>query len=202
MGLLPESGKVGDVNFFKIDELAYDPKTKTWGSDVLYKNNQSHTVTIPSDLKAGTYVIRHEIIALHGAMNDNYITKVSGAQFYPQCAKIQVTGDGTATPSGGKFPGTYTWDEKGILINMFYMPNEYSSPGGPVYKPSVNLPLKGSPPVVKETGALTGEVAIKYQQARAKTDEKWQNGVHNNEKTRKSNLTGSKKQDHAPVNCH
>jgi cellulase len=122
MGLLPESGRVEDVNFFKIDELAYDPKTQTWGSDVLIKNGNSHTVTIPSDIKPGTYVIRHEIIALHGAMNDNYLTKVSGAQFYPNCAKVQITGEGTATPPGNKFPGTYIWDEPGILVNMFYMP--------------------------------------------------------------------------------
>jgi hypothetical protein len=184
MGLLPESGKVEDVNFFKIDELAYDPKTQTWGSDVLIKNGNSHTVTIPGDIKPGTYVIRHEIIALHGAMNDNYITRVSGAQFYPQCAKVQITGEGTATPPGETFPGTYKWDEPGILINMFYMPNEYKSPGGPVYKPAASLEPKGHLPVVKETGALTGEAAIRYQQARAKSDTKWQSGVHNNEKSR------------------
>jgi hypothetical protein len=185
MGLLPESGKVEDVKFFKIDELAYDPATQTWGSDTLIKNGNSHTVTIPGDIKPGTYVIRHEIIALHGAMNDNYITRISGAQFYPQCAKVQVTGEGTATPPGNTFPGTYTWDEKGILINMFYMPNEYLSPGGPVYKPAVDLPPKGPQPVVKETGELTGEQAIRYQENRAKSDTKWQNGVHNNEKSRK-----------------
>jgi hypothetical protein len=187
MGLLPDSGKVEDINFFKIDELAYEPKTKTWGSDTLMAKNQTHTVTIPSDIKPGTYVIRHEIIALHGAMNDNYNTQISGAQFYPQCAKVQVTGEGAATPPGEKFPGTYKWDDKGILINIFFMPNEYVSPGGPVYKPSVNLPLKGPQPVVAETGALTGELAIKYQEARTKSDAKWENGVHRNDKIRELN---------------
>ena len=129
MGLLPESGKPEDVDFFKIDELAYDPKTRTWGSDQLMKNDNLHTATIPSDLKAGTYVIRHEMIALHNALNDDYVRKISGAQFYPQCAKIKITGEGTATPPGAKFPGTYKWDDKGILINIFYMPNEYISLG-------------------------------------------------------------------------
>jgi hypothetical protein len=188
MGELPPSGKIEEVKFFKIDELAYDPKTRTWGSDVLYKNGQSHTATIPSDLKPGTYVIRHEIIALHGAMNDNYKTKISGAQFYPQCAKVTVTGDGTATPAGNTFPGTYTWDEPGILINMFYMPNEYKSPGGPVYKPAKELPVKGPQPVVADTGVLTGEQGAKYDAARAKSDSRWQAGVHNNEAGRKSSL--------------
>ncbi|KAF2421094.1 glycoside hydrolase, partial [Tothia fuscella] len=134
MGLLPPSAKVEDVDFFKIDELAYDPKTRVWGSDYMMDHtNNTHTVTIPSDLKPGVYVVRHEIIALHGAMSDNYKTKVSGAQFYPQCAQVKITGDGTATPSGGKFPGLYKWDDKGILINIFFRPNEYFSPGGPVY---------------------------------------------------------------------
>jgi hypothetical protein len=193
MGELPPSGKIEEVKFFKIDELAYDPKTRTWGSDVLYKNGQSNTVTIPSDLKPGTYVLRHEIIALHGAMNDNYITKVSGAQFYPQCAKVEVTGDGTATPAGNTFPGTYTWDEPGILINTFYMPNEYKSPGGPVYKPEKELPIKGPQPVVIDTGVVTGEQSAKYEAARAKSDSKWQAGVHNNEAGRKLSLSGNKK---------
>jgi cellulase len=185
MGLLPESGKVEEVNFFKIDELAYDPKTHTWGSDQLMKNNHLHNVTIPSDIKPGTYVVRHELIALHGAMNDNYNTKVSGAQFYPQCAKVEITGQGTATPPGGKFPGVYKWDDKGILINIFFMPNEYISPGGPVYKPAVSSAPVGPKPVVAETGAFTGELAVRYEQEKAKTNTKWENGVHNNDKIRK-----------------
>jgi cellulase len=188
MGLLPESGKVEDVDFFKIDELAYDPKTRTWGSDTLMKNDHLHNVTIPSDLKPGTYVVRHELIALHGAMNDNYKTQVSGAQFYPNCAKVQVIGQGTATPPGGKFPGTYKWDDKGILVNIFFMPNEYISPGGPVYKPSVNSPPVGPKPVVTETGAFTGELAARYEQEKAKTNTKWESGVHNNDKTRKYSI--------------
>jgi cellulase len=85
MGLLPESGKPSDVEFFKIDEATYDPKTMTWGTDWLMKNKNIRTVTIPSDIKPGTYVLRHEIISLHNALNDDYIKKSSGAQFYPQC---------------------------------------------------------------------------------------------------------------------
>jgi hypothetical protein len=74
------------------------------------------------------------------------------------------------------------------LIKLTGNRNEYKSPGGPVYKPATELPLKGEPPAVKETGALTGEAAVRYQEARAKTDTKWQNGVHNNEAQRKFHL--------------
>ncbi|KAF2675005.1 glycoside hydrolase, partial [Microthyrium microscopicum] len=125
-----------NVAFFKIDEQSYDPKTISWGTDWLMKNKNSQTVTIPSDIKPGTYVVRHEIISLHNALNDDYIKKQSGAQFYPQCAKVKVTGDGSATPAGQKLPGLYKWDDKGILVNIFYRPNEYTAPGGPVYKPA------------------------------------------------------------------
>jgi cellulase len=186
MGLLLESGKLEDVDFFKIDELAYDPETRTWGTDTLMQSNHLHTVTIPSDIKPGTYVIRHEIIALHNAMNDDYVKQMSGAQFFPQCAKVQITGEGTATPSGGKFPGLYNWDDKGILFNLFYRPNEYFAPGGSVYKPAVSSPLVGPQPVVNDTGALIGEALIKYNEERAKTDSKWENNVHLNDEFRKS----------------
>jgi cellulase len=57
----------------------------TWVTDELIKNNFTSSTTIPRNLKAGNYVIRHEIIALHSAGNDN------GAQFYPQVNEIIPT---------------------------------------------------------------------------------------------------------------
>jgi hypothetical protein len=122
--------------------------------------------------------VRHELIALHNALNDNYKTKISGAQFYPQCVKVRVTGDGTETPAGQKFPGTYKWDDKGILINIYYGPNEYISPGGPVYKPKTVSAPKGPIPVVTETGVLTGELGKVYAQMKAKSDKGFEDVVH------------------------
>lgn len=46
---------------------------------VCIANNLTSTVAIPSDIAPGNYVIRHEIIALHSAGQEN------GAQSYPQC---------------------------------------------------------------------------------------------------------------------
>jgi hypothetical protein len=118
------------------------------------------------------------LIALHNALNDNYKTQISGAQFYPQCVKVKVSGDGTATPAGSKFPGTYKWDDKGILINIYYGPNEYISPGGPVYKPKTISKPKGAVPVVTETGVLTGELGKVYSQMKAKSDRSFEDVVH------------------------
>ena len=128
MGLLPnESTKVQDVEFFKIDEATYDPATEIWGTDQLIKDNNTRTVTIPSDIKPGMYVVRHEIISLHFAFRDDTNRKVSGAQFYPTCFKVQVIGKGTATPPSEKFPGAYHWNDKGILDNIYYSVNQYVS---------------------------------------------------------------------------
>lgn len=46
---------------------------------VYIANNLTSTVAIPSDIAPGNYIIRHEIIALHSAGQEN------GAQSYPQC---------------------------------------------------------------------------------------------------------------------
>jgi cellulase len=184
MGLLPESGNPEDVSWFKIDEATYDPKTVTWGSDWLMKNKSSRTTTIPSDIKPGTYVVRHEIISLHNALNDDFNKKSSGAQFYPSCIKVKVTGSGTATPPGGKFPGLYKWDEKGILVNIFYRANEYFSPGGPVYKPANPSPPVGPRPVVDPSLLSTGQTQA-YTQQRSKSDSRWVGAVHSTDAGRK-----------------
>jgi hypothetical protein len=168
-----------DVDFFKIDEATYDPKTMTWGTDWLIEKNDNYYIsTVPSDIKPGLYVVRHELIALHNALNDNYNTHISGAQFYPQCVKVKVTGDGTATPAGQKIPGAYKWDDKGILINLYYGPNEYISPGPAPYKAKVVLPPKGAAPVATETGEVTGPLAAEYKRLRAKADGGFENTVH------------------------
>ncbi|KAH7135528.1 glycoside hydrolase [Dendryphion nanum] len=56
----------------------------TWANDVLIGNGFSWNVKIPTTLKEGDYVLRHEIIALHVAEDLN------GAQAYPQCVNIRV----------------------------------------------------------------------------------------------------------------
>lgn len=187
MGLLPESGNVTDISFFKIQEDGYDPKTHQFGSDHLVANDNRVNATIPNDIIPGIYVVRHEIISLHNALNDDYIKKISGAQFYPQCVKVKVTGDGTAKPEGSKFPGTYKWDDKGILFNVYYRPNEYFAPGGAVYKPSVVAAPKGPAPTVTEGTKASLEEA--YKQVRAKTDKQWEGAVRADVAARKFPLS-------------
>jgi hypothetical protein len=69
------------LNWFKVKEggLVSGSNPGTWATDELMANNLTDSVTVPLSLKAGNYVVRHEIIALHSA------GQTDGAQNYPQC---------------------------------------------------------------------------------------------------------------------
>ncbi|EHL00451.1 putative endoglucanase-4 [Glarea lozoyensis 74030] len=113
------------LEFFKIDGVGLIDDTTvpgTWADDQLIANNNTWAVTIPSDIAPGHYVLRHEIIALHSAGETN------GAQNYPQCFNLEVTGSGTATPSGTLGTALYTADEAGILVNIYQTIASYLVP--------------------------------------------------------------------------
>lgn len=76
--------------------------------------NSGYQYTIPSCLKPGYYLVRHEIIALHAAYS------YPGAQFYPGCHQLQVTGSGTKTPTSlVAFPGAYKATDPGITYDAY-----------------------------------------------------------------------------------
>ncbi|EIM79875.1 uncharacterized protein STEHIDRAFT_150860 [Stereum hirsutum FP-91666 SS1] len=120
------SGQDGDV-WFKIDHAGLDADLTTWASDDLIANNNSWTVTIPSDIASGGYLLRHELLALHSAGT------ALGAQFYPMCAQVVVTGGGSASPSGVALPGAYATNDPGILIDIYQSLTTYAIPGPTVY---------------------------------------------------------------------
>ncbi|KAL2006367.1 hypothetical protein VTN00DRAFT_10021 [Thermoascus crustaceus] len=117
------------LKFFKIDEsgLIDGNGAGTWASDTLIKNNNSWTVTIPSTIASGNYVLRHEIIALHSAGNKD------GAQNYPQCINLEVTGSGTENPAGTLGTALYTDTDPGLLVNIYQGLSNYSIPGPALY---------------------------------------------------------------------
>jgi hypothetical protein len=92
-------------------------------------HNTTWTVTIPKNLKAGKYVLRNEIIALHTAGT------VNGAQNYPQCFNLQVTGSGTASlPPGTPATQLYKPTTPGIVFNIAANLNSYPIPGPALWK--------------------------------------------------------------------
>ncbi|KXN91074.1 Polysaccharide monooxygenase Cel61a [Leucoagaricus sp. SymC.cos] len=77
------------AKWFKIDAGGYDPNTRQWAADQLRASGNTWTSTIPAQLKAGQYLMRHEIVALHSQT----------PQFYPSCTQVRLNGSGTGTPS-------------------------------------------------------------------------------------------------------
>ncbi|THV43988.1 hypothetical protein BGAL_0778g00030 [Botrytis galanthina] len=117
------------LGFFKIDGVGLvDDSTVpgTWASDQLIANNNSWSVTIPESLAPGAYVLRHEIIALHSA------EQADGAQNYPQCVNLWVSGTGSAVPaSADTVLGTalYTETDAGVNVNIYASLASYDVPG-------------------------------------------------------------------------
>ncbi|KAK4188564.1 glycosyl hydrolase family 61-domain-containing protein [Podospora australis] len=90
----------------------------SWATDLLIARNNSWQVQIPSNLKPGPYVLRHEIIALHFAADAN------GAQNYPLCMNLYV--EPPATPAANTFKldsidarSFYKPTDKGILFDPY-----------------------------------------------------------------------------------
>ncbi|KAJ1727306.1 hypothetical protein LPJ72_006003, partial [Coemansia sp. Benny D160-2] len=120
-----ESNGAGNV-WFKIYEEGWDNSTEQWSTDKLIANKGKRDVTIPADLKAGDYLLRSEIIALHGAR------RVGGAQFFPNCVQLTVAGSGSSAPSGVAIPGAYGERDPGILYARSRTDNSgYVIPGPP-----------------------------------------------------------------------
>jgi len=123
------------LSWFKIDQKGLlgggDPGT--WDTHTLIANNNSWTVTIPPTLKTGNYVIRHEITALHAA------GAPGGAQAYPFCFNLAITGTGTAAPSGISAETFYTPSDPGILVNIYQNLSTYIIPGPTVWPGEVTM---------------------------------------------------------------
>ncbi|KAI1812014.1 lytic polysaccharide monooxygenase [Poronia punctata] len=121
--IAPYGTSANNLKWSKISQSSIVSGT-TWVTDQMFSNNFTLSTTIPRNLKAGDYVIRHEIIALHGAQN------VGGAQNYPQCLNLRVSGSGSVSPTNG-VPGTslYQASEQGIVFNLYTGYSSYPYPG-------------------------------------------------------------------------
>lgn len=99
-----------------------------WAADELRANNNTGYARLPKQLEAGNYVLRHEIIALHGAR------EVGGAQMYPQCINVKVAGTGTLSlPEGVSGSNLYSKTEPGILVDIYRGLKSYQIPGPSVW---------------------------------------------------------------------
>ena len=82
------------------------------------ENGHAANITLPSNIAPGNYIIRHEIIALHLA------NEMGGAEFYPSCSQLKISGTGTGVPASNElvsFPGAYSDTDPGIYVPQVSM---------------------------------------------------------------------------------
>ena len=110
---------------------------ENWGANVILKKLAWES-TIPASLAPGNYLIRHEIIALHQA---------NTPQFYAECAQLQVTGSGTAQPSGNflaTIPGYASQSDPGITVDTYGSKATTYTPPGPAVWTGSSFKPRGS----------------------------------------------------------
>nr|QBL14594.1 lytic polysaccharide monooxygenase [Talaromyces verruculosus] len=140
------------LDFVKIDASGLIDDTTvpgTWASDQLIAANNSWTVTIPETIAPGNYVLRHEIIALHSAENTD------GAQNYPQCINLEITGSGTASPTGTPGEELYTPTDPGILVNIYQSLSTYVIPGPTLWSGAANNAVASATAAASATATPT-----------------------------------------------
>ncbi|KAH7411745.1 glycoside hydrolase [Phaeosphaeria sp. MPI-PUGE-AT-0046c] len=96
---------IGDLSWFKIAEEGLRD-----GYSVGQDEGCGWDVVVPKTLKKGKYLLRHEIVNL----------ELSPVQFYPNCAQVEVMGEGDQVPGEEylvKFPGAYSTTDPGIAIS-------------------------------------------------------------------------------------
>ncbi|KAF1954553.1 hypothetical protein CC80DRAFT_475786 [Byssothecium circinans] len=143
------SQATGIGSWVKIDEL--NTQDGKWASEIMGANNMTHTFKLPTGLKSGEYLLRSEMLALHGAQTSG------GAQFYIGCAQLKITGTGSGACSPSiKLPGAYNAEDPNIFISNFYNGFDlttYTAPGGPVAScggSGSSSPVSSSAPVASK----------------------------------------------------
>ncbi|KAK6498241.1 hypothetical protein TWF506_004480 [Arthrobotrys conoides] len=96
-----------------------------------YNASEVH-IQIPPCLPTGDYLLRVEHIALHIAFEEGQ------HEFFGACAQLKVVngGNGVMTPLTS-FPGAYSSDEPGLLVDIhrnWTLPEEYQVPGPEVWR--------------------------------------------------------------------
>lgn len=138
------------LKFFKVDGIGLVDGSDvpgTWGDDQLIKNNNSWMVEIPTSIAPGNYVLRHELMAMHGAGSEG------GAQNYPQCFNLKVSGSGSDKPEGTLGTELYKPTGPGIVVNIYQSLSSYHVPGPSTYSGATSISQATS--AVTSTGSAT-----------------------------------------------
>ncbi|KAF2478081.1 uncharacterized protein BDR25DRAFT_250629 [Lindgomyces ingoldianus] len=108
----------GSTDWFKVKEIG--PTFS--GGQAKWDMSISYSVTIPSCIAAGDYLLRIEQLGIHNPG--------STPQFYVACAQVKVTGGGSKALSPTvKIPGHVKATDPGYTANIYNNFNSYTIPG-------------------------------------------------------------------------
>ncbi|CAK7218505.1 hypothetical protein SCUCBS95973_003511 [Sporothrix curviconia] len=154
--------------WFKVYEDGYDNRTSQWCTEKLIAANGLLSVTLPTGLPAGAYLVRPELLALHEA-------QVGDPQFYVGCAQVFVEAASSssaasssrlAIPDGREatIPGYVKAGDPSVTFNIYGPVFPYPIPGPPVFFPSNSSSTahgnKADSPASATTTTTTGAVAV------------------------------------------
>ncbi|KAI8935016.1 hypothetical protein NX059_008681 [Plenodomus lindquistii] len=149
------------AGWFKIDEVNnVDGK---WANEIMGAANMTREFKLPTGLASGEYLLRSEMLALHGSQT------VGGAQFYIGCAQLKITGTGSGSCGPTiSLPGAYKPEDANIYIPNVYNGfdvTSYTAPGGPVASCDGGAAPPSKPsaapiPSANATTAATGPTAV------------------------------------------
>jgi hypothetical protein len=115
--------------WFKICDSTYNSTPNQWCSETLIANNGLLSVTIPSDLTGGYYLIRLELLALHQADKTP-----PNPQFYVGCAQIFLNSTATGRPTDTvSIPSYIDITDPGVLFNVWNPKWPYPGFGPEIY---------------------------------------------------------------------
>lgn len=120
------------AGWFKISWDGYVLAQNKWGVDDMIANGGYTTATIPSDVAAGYYLVRSEVMSLQ-----NWDGGHVNPQFFIGCAQVYVEGTGAATPETVSIPGYVDLSTPSLLYDIYATPmTEFPTFGPAVYQSS------------------------------------------------------------------
>ncbi|KAK3390576.1 glycosyl hydrolase family 61-domain-containing protein [Podospora didyma] len=130
--------------WFKIFDDGYDKVSGLWATDKLNSNNGHLSITLPTGLPIGYYLVRTEIMTLQNVTNH-----VVAPQFFVNCAQLFIsssTASDLSIPSANKasIPGHVSASDPGLTFNVYETPykSDFVIPGPATFFPA-------SPPTTK-----------------------------------------------------
>ncbi|ORY10142.1 beta-1,4-endoglucanase [Clohesyomyces aquaticus] len=125
MAKVADAKTASSASWFKVAEDGYTGTTASWGTEILNANCGKKSFVVPKSLASGNYLVRAEALALHAGAGNQ--------QPYVSCFQINVTGGGSATPSGVSFPGAYKTSDSLFTKSLWDSSFKYVSPGPAVW---------------------------------------------------------------------